>query len=407
MRPFGSLLPFDEAENIVMSHILPIERVEEVSLEDCAGRVLAEDIIATMDNPPFSRAAVDGYALRAKDTFGASRQNPKDLSIIGVLHAGSKDRLKVKPGECVQVATGAPLPDGADAVVMVEDALKSDNKIQILRPLYPESGIARRGEDSHKGEVLLKKGEVLTPARVGVLASQGRGKITVYQKPEVAIIPTGEEVRKVGERLRRGEIYDINSYSLGAVVMENGGKPIRFDVAADRPETLDRILEEALKFDIVVLAGGSSVGERDLAIGVLSKKGEVFFHGIQIKPGKPTLFALINGKPVLGLPGYPTSCLINAYLLLVPALRMMARLPARSRITLRGMLNERVPGSVGRRQFLPARLEAGRVVPIFKESGTITGVAKADGYIIVPENVDIVEAGEEVEVVLFNNAIGA
>ncbi len=207
-------------------------------------------------------------------------------------------------------------------------------------------------------------------------------------------MPTGEEIAEAGQALRPGQIYDINSHTVAAVVRQSGGEPVKMPIAEDKPEKLRAAIESALETDMVVISGGSSVGERDLMFSILEELGKVLFHGIQVKPGKPTMFAVVRGKPVLGMPGYPTSCLINAHLLLQPAVRKMAHLPVQGEKPVEATLAQSVPGSVGRRQFLPVKLVEGQAVPLFKESGAITATAEADGYLDIAPNVDILEKGE-------------
>jgi len=401
VKPFGALLSFEEAKRVVETNIEPIARVETVSIDDASGRVLAEDVVATMSIPAFDRAAMDGYAVKARDTFDAGQFNPKVLNLVGELHAGGTPQKRVNTGECIQIATGAMMPTGADAVVMVEDTEAESGGVKVFKSAYPKANVGRKGEDIKKGFSVLKEGFVLDPGRVGVLASQGIEKVRVYQRPEVAILPTGEEVIEVGKKLRRGQVYDINSHTISSVVRANGGIPLRVGIAGDNLEELKSTIGEALKSDLVVLSGGSSVGERDLLVDVLQGWGEILFHGIQVKPGKPTIFAMIEGKPLMGMPGYPTSCLINTYLFILPAIRKMAHLPPRRGETVEARLSRRVPGSVGRRQFLTVKIEGDEAVPVFKESGAITSVAEADGYIEIAENIDLLEKGEPVTVTLF------
>jgi len=401
MKPFGALLSFEEAVSIIDANIEKITRVETISISDCLHRVLAQDTIASRSTPPFDRAAVDGYALKAKDTFGISRQNPGTFDIIGVVYAGEMPELRLASGECAQVATGAKVPRGADAVVMIEDVSREDGQIKVIKPVYPKANIAPMGEDIRKGELVLKEGIFLNPANIGVLASQGIARVSVYKKPIVASIPTGEEIGEIGQKLKQAQIYDINSHTISAVVKQNGCLPSRFGIVGDTPHAIKAAVEAGLEADMMVFTGGSSVGERDLLFGVLEEMGEVFFHGIQIKPGKPTMFGKVRGKPVFGMPGYPTSCLINAYILLLPALRKMSRLPPKRNINVNAILGERIPGSTGRKQFLPVRLDKDMAFPVFKESGAITGTAKANGYIIIDENIDIMEKGQPVTVTLF------
>jgi len=401
MKPFGTLLSFEKATDIIDTNIEPVARTERLKLDYCLNRILAQDIIANRSTPPFDRAAVDGYALKARDTFGVSRRNPRMLDVIDVVYAGGVSQKKINTGECIQVATGAKMPRGADAVVMIEDISREGKQAKVSKATFPGANVAPTGEDIKKGELVLKAGYFLSPANIGVLASQGFARVNVYEKPRVAVIPTGEEIGAVGKRLRSTQIYDINSHTISAVVAANGCLPIRFAISGDSVNELKANIEAGLESDMLVFSGGSSVGERDLLFGILEEMGEVLFHGIQIKPGKPTMFASVKGKPVFGMPGYPTSCLMNAYILLLPALRKMARLPQKRNIPVDAELGERVPGSVGRKQFLPVKLEGNIAVPIFKESGSITGTARADGYIVVNENIDIMEKGNPVKVILF------
>ena len=401
MKPFGALLPYEEAKRVVDEHIEPLARVETVSLDDAWGRVLAEDIVATLSTPPFNRAAMDGYAVKARDTFNSGQFSPRVLKLVGEIHAGQAHKERVAAGECIQIATGAMMPRGADAVVMVEDTEAENGMVKIFKSVYPRANVARRGEDIKEGDHVLSRGFVLDAGRVGVLASQGLRKVAVYEKPRVAIMPTGEEVGEVGRRLRRGQVYDINSHTMASVVKANGCVPVRLGIAGDSVEELEAKITEALESDLIVISGGSSVGERDLLVDVLQKRGEVLFHGVQVKPGKPTIFALVEGKPLLGMPGYPTSCLINTYLFLLPAIRKMAHLPPRRGETVVAGLSRRIPGSVGRRQFLTVKIEGDTAVPVFKESGAITSIAEADGYIEIPENIDLLEKGAPVTVILF------
>lgn len=401
MRPFRALLSYDEAKAVIDGHIDPIARTEIVPIDDAEGRVLADDFIAAMDVPPFTRAAMDGYAVRAKDTFGAGQFNPRVLSIAGEVHAGEKTSKRVTTGVCLLISTGAMMPAGADAVVMVEDTEREGDRVKIFKAVVPGANTGKRGEDIKADAAILKAGTYLDPGKIGVLTSQGTTEIGVFQKPRVSVLPTGEEVVPGGKQLKPGQLYDINSHTIAAVVNSNGGTAVRVGIAGDTLDSLRKTIREALKNDMVVLSGGSSVGTRDLLVDVIEGWGQVFFHGIQVKPGKPTIFAVVEGKPLMGMPGYPTSCLINAYHFLLPAVRKMARLPPRKGDTVRAKLSRRVPGSTGRRQFLTVRLVGDEAVPAFKESGDITSIADADGYIEIAENIDLLEKGDPVVVTLF------
>ncbi len=400
MSPFKLLISREEALKLILGSVKPIERTELILIEEGFGRVLAEDITSDSDIPPFDRAAMDGYAVRAEDTYGASQFNPKILKLVGVLHAGESTEKPVNKGECIRIATGCPIPPKADAVVMVEFTEEKGSEVFVYKAVYPGANIAPKGEDIKKGEVVLKKGEVLTPAKIGVLASLGRSKTLVYQKPKVAVIPTGNEICELNAELKKGQVYDVNSYTLSAILSANGASVTRSSIIPDSLEQLKSAIEHFMDHDLIVFSGGSSVGERDLLAKIIEEEGKLLFHGVQIKPGKPTLFGLVKDKPVFGMPGYPTSCLSNAYIFLVPTIRKMARLPPKEPKMVKARMAKRVVSSSGREQFLPVKLVNGKAYPVFKQSGAITSMAEADGYLILPVNLDVIDEGEEVTITL-------
>ncbi|NPA75534.1 MAG: molybdenum cofactor biosynthesis protein [Euryarchaeota archaeon] len=401
MRPFRDLIPFEKARQIVLDNIRPVMRMESVPLTRAAGRVLAEDIRSEVAVPPFSRAAEDGYAVRAEDTYGAGQYAPKELKIVGRINTGEGKELFISEGEAVEVATGALIPEGADAVVRVEDTERDGEVLRVYRPVHPGFDIAPAGEDIKKGEVVLKEGALLTPARVGALAAIGVAEVKVYSRPRVAILPSGDELVRPGSKLERGKIYDVNSYTLASVVEQNGGEAVLLDYVRDEYEDIESKLLKALEYDVVVFSGGSSVGERDLLVDVVSKHGEIKFHGVQIKPGKPTWFALIGDVAVFGMPGFPTSCLNDAYQFLVPALRRMAHLPMPVERVVQRKMARRITSTLGRMQFFTVRIDDEYAYPAYKTSGAITSLANSDGYIVIPATSDLVEKDEVVEVHLW------
>jgi molybdopterin molybdotransferase len=400
MKPFSRLLHREAALRIIIENVRRIERVEEVPIGAAAGRVMASDASAGFNVPPFDRSSMDGYAVRAEDTFGASQMSPKRLRIVGVQHAGEEFGGEVRLGECVQIATGSPLPEGCDAVVMVEYTRLDGDAVEVQRPAYPGANISPEGEDIRKGGIVVGAGEVLTPAKIGALAALNIGSVEVLERPLVAVYSTGSEVKPVGSDLKPSEIYDINSYTLSSVVSANGCTPIRKGIVPDDEEAIKAAIIETSSHDLGVFSGGSSVGTRDLFAGAVESMGEVLFHGLQVKPGKPTLFGLVGGTPIFGMPGYPTSCLSNAYIFLTPALRKLAGLPPAEPRTARARMGSRVVSSSGREQFLTVRVEEGVAHPIFKKSGDITSMAEADGYIVLPIDLDVIEEGDEVTVTL-------
>src|SRR5687768_2305680 len=331
MKPIKDTIPLDEARQLIADACTPIERTERVRLVDANGRVAAADVASTRDVPPFSRAGMDGYAVRAEDTFGASRYEPKTLQVIEKVYTGQVPSRTIEAGTAVEIATGAPMPAGGDAVVMVEETEKAGEDVRVLTPVYPRQNVGRQGADIVVGQKVIGRGEVLNPSRIGALAALGVAEVEVFAKPTVAILSTGNEIADPGEELKPGQIYDINKFTLSTIIAEHGGVPMTFATAQDTIEALEQAIDTVASCDVLVFSGGSSVGERDLILDVIGRKGEIMFHGIAVKPGKPTVFGRVNGKPVFGMPGYPTSCLSNAYMLLVPALRAMARLKPRDR----------------------------------------------------------------------------
>ena len=401
MRPFTSTISITEARAIIEAGMPLIARRERVSLEDARGRVLAADVVAAFDVPPFDRASMDGYAVLAADTTGASRDAARRLRLAGRVFTGDVPTVPVTPGACVEVATGAPMPSGADAVIMVEETAIEGAHILVYSGVQPRQNIGPRGADITTGQTVLHAGDVLNASRVGALAALGFAEVEVWARPTVAILSTGNEIADQGASLAPGQIYDINRFTLSTVVADHGGVPAPIATARDTIEALDEALDACLQHDLIVFSGGSSVGERDLILDVIRRRGEVRFHGIAVKPGKPTLFGMVEGTPVFGMPGYPTSCLSNAYILLVPALRRMARLPLSAPRTMTMKLAARVASVPGRHQFYTVRVVNDEAVPAFKASGDITSMSRADGYIEIESHVTSVEAGTDVVVTLF------
>ena len=405
MRMFGALISLDEAKRRVIDCVVPITRTECVPVPDAMDRVIAEDIVASLNVPPFDRSAMDGYAVKASDTYRAAEFKPIGLALAGKIFAGERTNLKLNRGEAIKIATGARIPKGADAVVMAENTEQDKKRVQIFKPVHPKANISMAGEDIKSGTRVLACGMCLDPGKVGVLSALGMKNVKVFAKPDVAIVPTGEEVASPGTRLRDGQIYDINSYTISSLVKSHGGIPRVFDNVEDTEDALAQAVEDARMYDLVVFSGGSSVGERDLLVNVLSSNGRMLFHGIQVKPGKPTLCALVDKKLVFGMPGYPTACLTICYILLSPVLKKLARLPPEKQRTVSGKIAKRFVSTVGRHVILTVKLEVREdeiyAEPVFKESGAITSMSRADGYIEIPPNVDVIEKGENVTVRLF------
>lgn len=400
MRPFHELIDFSEAKRIIMEHAKPVESTESVPLLDAANRILANETVAEVNVPGFTRAAMDGYAVIADDTYGSTHEDPKSLELLGAVFAGHQPEHTVEVGKCVQIATGAPMPDGADAVVMVEYTEKKDNEVLISKPVYPDQNVSRPDSDIKKGDLLFRGGEFITPARLGVLAALGHKEVLVRRRPKAMIFPTGDEVIPQGQELEIGQVYDINSFTVAALMKRCGAEVVVRQITGDTVEELCKHLELAKSADVVLFSGGSSVGERDLLDGAITEMGQLLFHGVALKPGKPTMFGMVGDAMVFGLPGYPMSCLTNAYVLLAPAVRKLSGYPDLAAHA-SGKMSKKVVSTIGRHQILTVNIENGVVIPIFKESGSITSISLANGYIEIPANVEFVAEGAEVDVTLF------
>ncbi len=402
MRPFTSTISLDEARRRLADAAVPMARTERVPLERAAGRVVAADVTSPVDVPPFSRSAMDGYAVVAADTRGATRETPARLRVVERIYAGRLPTSTIVPGTCAEIATGAALPDGADAVVMVEETARAgDDAVDLFAAAHAAQNIGRRGSDIEAGSVVARRGDVLHPSRVGSLAAVGADGVEVYGRPRVAILSTGNEVVEPGRTLAPGRIYDVNRFTLAAVVEAHGGVAVAHAAAHDDVGALERALDACLTADLIVCSGGSSVGERDLIVDLVSKRGTMIFHGIAVKPGKPTAFATIEGTPFFGMPGNPASCLSNAYILLVPFLRAVARLPPHQPRVVRMPLGRRIASPSGRHTFFTVRVVDDAAQPAFKGSGDITSLSQADGYIEIAADRNGVDEGALVDVTLF------
>ena len=399
-KEFRALISLDEAIEIVLD-AAPEAREETVPLEGALGRVLAEKVASAADVPGFDRAAMDGFALRSADSLGAREDRPLPLALIGAVPMGRKTGLVVGDGEAAAVSTGSMIPHGADAVVMVEHTELLDETLLIRRPVRIGENLQRTGGDVAFGETVLLPGRVLSPREIGLLAAVGRKEVRV-RSLRIAVASTGDELTSPGEVLATGRIYDINSYSIAAAVEDCGGTPRIYGILPDDHDRMaDGLLSMAEESDLVLVSGSTSAGIGDMVYRVVGEVGEVVFHGINLQPGKPTLFGFVEEKPFIGLPGYPTSALTVFGLIAAPVIR---------RALGTGHLSPSAAGrlarpvrSEGRRQMLAVAVVGGRVLPIDKGSGSITTLAAADGVIEIPERVELLDRGEEVEVQLFGN----
>lgn len=408
---FRKLLTIEEAKQVIHQHFeaKPIG-VEEILLIEACNRVLAEDITAPLDIPPFDRSTVDGYAIKAEDTFGAEEYRPVKLNFCGTVNVGEMPKITVEHGKAAEIMTGAPMPEGADAVVMAENTERKNGEIHVYSSVAKGENVMKVGADLKKGEIVLEKGQLLGSREIGALAAVGLAKVKVYTVPQVAVLSTGAEVTEPGKPLPLGKIYDINAYSISAAVLESGGKPVYMGVFPDDATEIEKALKKAMALaDIVITSGGVSVGPKDViprTLGLLGKPG-LIVCGIATKPGKPTTVALIDGKPVFSLPGHPASALFIFHLLVSPIIGGLAGRKPEKAYTVEALALTRMFPARGRRTFIMVKLKEGESKRLFAEpvptghSGAITTLVKADGFIEIPENQQFIDAGEEVTVHLF------
>ncbi len=393
---FKKRMNADEAKELFLKAVNPPLEIECVSIDECDGRSTASDIIANIDVPHYRRVAMDGFAVAAHDTMGAGINSPVILEI----------GKTIEKGMCVRVHTGSQVPEGADAVIMLEDTSVHGDIVEIFSQIHPFKNVGEIGEDIRKGETIIKKGRVLRPCDIAVIASLGIEKINVFRKPVVAVIPTGEElVPRGGREPRAGEVYETNGLMAKLYVKKWGGIPRLLDIVTDDPEKIKKAVSSALDADMIIISGGTSVGKRDFVPAVVESMGKLLVHGVGISPGKPTAIGIINGKPVVCMPGYPVAGIVALFWFVRPAFRKLGNLPDEPERIVRAVLSDKIAGRTGYKTFARVKIETlntgMKAIPIATSgAGILSSVSKADGFVIIPANVEGLSAGEEVDVVL-------
>lgn len=385
-----------------------VKSAEICRLDQCRGRILAEDIRAEENLPDFARATMDGYAIRAAASFGASEGSPAYLTIKGHIGMGEQPDFSLNPGEVARIATGGMLPRGADAVVMIEQTESLDETaIELYKSVAPGQHVIGVGEDAEKGEVILAAGTRIRPQEIGLLAAFGQTRVPVYQQPTVAIISTGDELVPLEQRPAIGQIRDINSYSLAGLVAQTGAIPQTYGIVRDDFNALLETCQTALESaDMVLISGGSSVGARDYTIQVIAQlpRAEILAHGIAISPGKPTILGRVGEKAFWGLPGHVASAMVVFEIVVRPFLEHISGQPQRERVTVPARLARNLASAQGRTDFVRVRLrkENGQywAEPVLGKSGLITTMVKADGLVAIDLNTEGLDAETPVEVIL-------
>lgn len=407
MMDFFTLLPVEEARERWLAAVERRMDAERVAASDAAGRVTAAPVPAPEDLPPFARSSVDGYAVCSADTFGASEGLPAYLTVTAEISMGRAPTVPLNPGEAQKIATGGALPEGADAVIMVEHTEQSaPNEIAALRPVSPGENVIHRGEDCRAGEPLLSAGQLIRAQEAALLSHAGVLQVDVVRRPRVAIISTGDELVAADQSPGPGQIRESNGQALADLVRRDGGEPTFLGLARDDEEQILALLQKGMAYDLILISGGSSVGARDFTAQLIDRLGQpgILVHGVKLKPGKPTILAVADGVPVAGLPGHPVSAQVVYGLFVAPLLRQMQGLSSAPefRPTVRARLSKNVASAAGRTDVVRVRLfrRDGEVwaEPVHGKSGLISTLVKADGLVVIPSALEGLLAGDTVEV---------
>ncbi len=410
MPEFLELASPEKALNMFLGSVPQSPEAVRIRTETALGRVLLNDVVAPSPLPPFARTTVDGYAVRASDTFGASASMPGYLRIVGEVLMGTDPEFEVGEGQAILIHTGGMLPPGASAVVMIEDTQAiDDEEIEVLKPVADGQNVLQEGEDVQPGEVVIQAGTRIRAQEIGGLMALGFTEVEVAEVPRIAILSTGDEVVPPAEDPEPGQVRDINSYTLSALVERAGGKPVRYGIIPDNAVDLEAIARQAYsEHHMMLITAGSSVSERDITADVIAKLGEpgILVHGIALRPGKPTILSVCNGVPVVGLPGNPVSAVVVAGLFVLPAIRKLQgfRGPEWSS-TVHASLQTNVSSVAGREDWLPCRLvvtpDGLEAEPVYGRSNLIFTLVRADGLVRIPAASTGLKGGEKVEVRLF------
>ena len=393
----------EEAVRIILEKIPEAAEAETVGLPDALGKVVAEDILSPEDLPAYARSTVDGFAVHAADTYGCSEALPAMVTYAGKVLMGEDEKRVLPKASCMQVPTGGQVPEGADAVVMVEHSEDLGDQFRyMLKPVAPGENVNAKGDDIALGEVAVPKGTLIEPRHTAVLAALGISELRVRKPLTVGILSTGDELVDYTETPKGTEIRNINSVTLAAAVEALGCHAKQYPIVPDEEDALREAIDTVRKeCDFLIISGGSSVGERDNVNRVLASFGEVYFHGVALKPGKPTMFAMLDGDvPAFGLPGHPAAAFYTFHLFAKPAILKRRGAIAVPRYV-EAELSQKVPSNHGREEILGVALENGKAVPLPAKSGVVSVLSRADGTITIPRDLEGLERGAKVKVLLF------
>ena len=408
MHAFGRLIDVDRARRRLLAAARPISRTERLRVDSAFGRIAAVTYRAPRPVPGFARATWDGYALRSADTRDASARRPVELRIVGEVFAEQAFPGRVAAGTTVAIATGGALPSGADSIVIFEEVDRQGDRIRVVRPVRPGDRFSPPGHDFPRGKVLVRRGESLSATALGTLAACGIPDVRVYARPVVTIVPNGNELLAPGAREVPGRIFESNNAALSAVILAAGAVPRPLPPLPDDPRRIESAIRRALRTsDLVLATGGSSVGERDHLPRILPRLGRLLFHGIAVRAGKPTLAADVHGTLVVGMPGHPTSCLVNMYWLVLPVLRKLGHRPGPGWTVGTAVLgSDAVAPTPGLSTVVPLEFHDGRAFTHYRGSSVITSLSGATGYAMLPPGRRKVRAGTTLKVYRLDPPLG-
>ncbi len=398
----SNLMPVKEAQKIINSSLKTVG-VEEISLDDAHLRVLAEDVTSLLNSPPFKRSSMDGYAIQAEDTFGFSESKPAHLKLIDSIGAGQVSNSLVKHGEAVKIATGAPIPEGANAVVMEEYTTSNGRQLEVEMTLKPGENISPMGEDIKEGDLVLKEGRVLKPQDLAIIASAGYSRVNVFKKPKIGVITTGNELVMPRPNIQGAEIINSNHYTFKAIV-ESSMAIATLVHSFDNIQMVEDEFENLLgTHDALISTGGTAISKGDVVVDVTDKMGEVLIHGVALRPGKPFGFGIINEKPIFMLSGYPVAAMVQADVFVRNSLYKMQGIKNEPQL-IHKIASKKIPSSLGRTDYIRAQTEGNIVRPLkIKGSGIIRSMVESNSYIVIEENLEGIGEGEECDVLLYDS----
>ena len=398
----SKLIPPEDAKKIIFNN-LKAPLTEKISLEEAYQRVIAQDVTSTLDSPPFDRSAMDGYAVKAEDTFGHSEKNPVQLIIVDRIGAGEKSGVQLKNGEAIKIATGAPLPAGANAVVMEEYTYSKENHLDVETSLFPGENVSPAGEDFRKGDLVLERERILNPAELGLVSSAGFNEVSVFKKPRIGVIITGSELVMPKNELEGAEVINSNYYTIKSMVKSSLAVPEMFHAIDDASLVKDMFTNLLKDYDALITTGGTAISKGDVVVDVANEMGEVLIHGVSLRPGKPFAFATIQGKPVFMLSGFPVAAMVQFDVFVRDSLHKMQGLQMKP-FTVQKKATRKIASTLGRTDYIRAAIEGDMVRPLkIKGSGIIRSMVESDSYIIIPENQEGIFEGENCTVLPYQS----